>query len=60
MVPIDPTGGNPTNEYYVFSLSDNDFITQNGFMNWGKFPYADSSGYNVDNQALVFLVQLPS
>ncbi|KIW01249.1 uncharacterized protein PV09_07291 [Verruconis gallopava] len=46
-------------EYYLFSLSDNDFITQNGFMNFGRFPYADSSGYNLDNQALVFKVTLP-
>ena len=28
-------------------------------MNGGKFPYKDASGYNLDNQALVFQVQLP-
>lgn len=29
-------------------------------MNFGRFPYADASGYNLDNQALVFKVKLPS
>lgn len=51
-----PIGGD---EYYLFSLSDNDFITQNGFMNGGKLPYADSSGFSLDSQALVFRVRLP-
>jgi hypothetical protein len=47
------------NEYYLFSLSDNDFITQDGFANFGDFQYADASGYNLDNQALVFKITLP-
>ncbi|KEQ58327.1 3-phytase [Aureobasidium melanogenum CBS 110374] len=46
-------------EYFVFSLSDNDFVTQNGFMDGGKYSYKDASGYNLDNQALVFKVQVP-
>jgi hypothetical protein len=29
-------------------------------MNFGRFRYADASGYNLDNQALVFKVKLPS
>ncbi|KAI1099226.1 esterase-like activity of phytase-domain-containing protein [Jackrogersella minutella] len=56
IVPVDPD--NVNGEYYVFSLSDNDFITQNGFMNGGKLAYADSSGYNLDSQALVFKIQI--
>lgn len=56
MVPVDPDILN--GEYYVFSLSDNDFITQDGFMNGGRLPYADSSGYNLDSQALVFKIQI--
>nr|XP_023908600.1 uncharacterized secreted protein ARB_04696-like [Quercus suber]POF15537.1 putative secreted protein [Quercus suber] len=62
LVPVNTDGcsdGDPS-EYYLFSFSDNDFITQNGFMNSGNLPYADSSGYNLDNQALVFKVKLPS
>ncbi|KAH0411448.1 3-phytase, partial [Aureobasidium melanogenum] len=55
-VPV--TDGND-GEYFVFSLSDNDFITQNGFMDGGKYPYKDASGYDLDNQALVFKVQVP-
>ncbi|KAF7717010.1 Uncharacterized protein PECH_003175 [Penicillium ucsense] len=44
-------------EYFLFSLSDNDFITQNGRLNSGKLSYKDASGYNVDTQALVFKIQ---
>ncbi|KAK6071331.1 hypothetical protein SCUP515_07942 [Seiridium cupressi] len=58
VVPANPN--NPDDEYFVFSLSDNDFITQNGFLNGGQFTYADSSGYNLDSQALVFKVSIPS
>ncbi|KAF3025786.1 hypothetical protein E8E14_014563 [Neopestalotiopsis sp. 37M] len=58
VVPVNPR--DPDDEYFVFSLSDNDFITQNGFLNDGQFTYADSSGYNLDNQALVFKVTIPS
>ncbi|RMD41339.1 hypothetical protein DV735_g3776, partial [Chaetothyriales sp. CBS 134920] len=49
-----------SNEYFLFSLSDNDFITQDGYENFGQFPYSDSSGYDLSNQVLVFKVQLPS
>lgn len=55
-----PGQGATKGEYFLFSLSDNDFITQNGFMNGGKYPYADASGYNLDNQVLVFKVTLPT
>jgi hypothetical protein len=47
-------------EYYLFSLSDDDFITQDGFANFGNFQYSDASGYNLDNQALVFKITLPA
>jgi hypothetical protein len=46
-------------EWYLFTMSDNDFITQNGYINNGRIKYADESGYNLDNQALVFRVTLP-
>ncbi|KAF2712392.1 hypothetical protein K504DRAFT_426626 [Pleomassaria siparia CBS 279.74] len=46
-------------EYYLISFSDNDFITQNGFINGGKIKYADASGFNLDNQVLVFKIRLP-
>ncbi|OJJ48648.1 hypothetical protein ASPZODRAFT_61563 [Penicilliopsis zonata CBS 506.65] len=45
---------NGEKEYFLFSFSDNDFITQDGYMNFGQMQYADASGYNLDNQALVF------
>ncbi|KAK3723016.1 hypothetical protein LTR37_002162 [Vermiconidia calcicola] len=62
LVPVDPeaehcTGG--AQEYYLFSFSDNDFITQDGYMNSGRLQYQDESGYNLLNQALVFKVKLP-
>ncbi|KFZ11276.1 hypothetical protein V502_07638 [Pseudogymnoascus sp. VKM F-4520 (FW-2644)] len=45
-------------EYYLFALNDNDFITQNGFYNFGKNTFKDASGFSLDNQALVFKVTL--
>ena len=59
LVPVNPgTKKSKNTEYYLFSLSDNDFITQDGHMNFGKFAYKDTSGYNLDNQALVFHVTI--
>ncbi|ORY64412.1 esterase-like activity of phytase-domain-containing protein [Pseudomassariella vexata] len=58
VVPVEPK--RPGDDYFVFSLSDNDFITQNGFTNGGQFQYADASGFNLDSQALVFKVKIPS
>lgn len=57
LVPVDGNGAD--GEYFLFSLSDNDFITQIGYLKDGQFRYADSSGYSLDNQALVFKVKLP-
>lgn len=58
LVPVDGEDGDD-GEWFLFSLSDNDFITQNGFLEAGAFPYKDKSGFNLDNQALVFQVKLP-
>ncbi|PYI33626.1 hypothetical protein BP00DRAFT_455265 [Aspergillus indologenus CBS 114.80] len=62
LVPVEPglKASVREREYFLFSLSDNDFITQNGRMNFGRFEYADESGYNLDNQALVFRVKISS
>ncbi|KAL4897746.1 esterase-like activity of phytase-domain-containing protein [Aspergillus ambiguus] len=59
LVPVDPSSSKhqEANEYFLFSFSDNDFITQNGRMNFGKFKYADESGYSLDSQVLVFRLQ---
>ena len=63
LVPVEVGEGNegwgPEEEFFLISLSDNDFITQHGFLNGGAFAYADSSGYDLDNQALVFRVRIP-
>ncbi|KAL8849779.1 MAG: hypothetical protein Q9221_005262 [Calogaya cf. arnoldii] len=58
VVPVDGKKGKD-GEFFVFSVSDNDFITQDGYLNGGKYRYADESGFNLDNQALVFQVKLP-
>ncbi|KAF7588557.1 hypothetical protein BBP40_005512 [Aspergillus hancockii] len=50
-------GGKGRKEYFLFSFSDNDFMTQDGYMDFGRFKYADESGYNVDNQVLVFRLE---
>lgn len=52
-------GAKGSNEYYLLSFSDNDYITQDGCLKGGAFKYADESGYNLDNQALMFKVKLP-
>lgn len=46
-------------KFYILSFSDNDFITQDGKLNHGRFVYRDGSGYSLENQALLFSVQLP-
>ena len=58
LVPVDGKEGKD-GEWFLISLSDNDFVTQNGFLDGGTFSYKDESGYNLDNQALVFRVKLP-
>ncbi|KAK4195609.1 esterase-like activity of phytase-domain-containing protein [Triangularia verruculosa] len=54
-----PVDDGKKDEYFLIAISDNDFITQNGFINNGKIPYKDESGCNLDQQALVFRVTLP-
>ncbi|KAK4900705.1 hypothetical protein LTR27_002421 [Elasticomyces elasticus] len=58
LLPVNP--GSNDEEFFLLSLSDNDFITQNGYLNSGAFQYSDASGYDLLNQALVFRVRLPS
>ena len=57
LVPVNP--GKNDGEYFLFSISDNDFITQDGAMNFGRLQYADESGFDLLNQALVFKVKIP-
>lgn len=61
LAPVNPGEGASftSGEVFIFSFSDNDFVTQNGFMDFGSFRYSDSSGYNITNQALVFQATLP-
>ncbi|KAJ5766929.1 uncharacterized protein N7511_004545 [Penicillium nucicola] len=55
VVPVSPhSSGSGEKEYFLFSFSDNDFITQDGHMNFGKFNYKDESGYDLDTQVLAF------
>ncbi|USW47892.1 Putative Phytase-like domain-containing protein [Septoria linicola] len=59
VVPVNPALGGLDGNYYILSFSDNDFITQDGYLKGGEFRYSDSTGYSLDNQALLFRVQLP-
>ncbi|OCF39123.1 hypothetical protein I317_07064 [Kwoniella heveanensis CBS 569] len=45
------------NDYFLFSFSDNDFITTNGYTN-GEH-YVDAYGATLDNQALVWRITIP-
>ncbi|KAL4960786.1 esterase-like/phytase family protein [Aspergillus stella-maris] len=69
LVPVEPEDGDgeegknwkgqgekEKKEYFLFSFNDNDFITQDGAMDFGRLPYADESGLNLNTQALVFRV----
>jgi hypothetical protein len=58
IVPMDGLAGDD-DEWFVFSLSDNDFITQDGYLDGDAFKYADASDFNLDNQAHVFKIHLP-
>lgn len=58
MVPVNPETPDD-GDLFLFSLSDNDFITQHGRLNGGEFRYADASGNDLDSQALVFRVSIP-
>ena len=70
LVPVNPKSqhgdtwsekrNHSNDEYFLFSLSDNVFITQDGYMTGGELPYADESGFDLLNQVLVFKVKLPS
>ncbi|KAL2129231.1 hypothetical protein VTI74DRAFT_8060 [Chaetomium olivicolor] len=55
------SGCRDKDEYYLFTLSDNDFITDNGYANFGKVRFTDDSATVpfLDSQALVFKVTLP-
>ncbi|KAE8153993.1 esterase-like activity of phytase-domain-containing protein [Aspergillus avenaceus] len=63
LVPVNPSHsktarrGKSKEEYFLFSFSDNDFMTRDGYMNFGRFHYSDESGYDIDNQVLVFRVE---
>jgi hypothetical protein len=51
---LDPA--NP-NDFFLFVVNDNDFITQNGFQVGA--PYRDASGADVDTIILVYRITLP-
>ncbi|KAH7030058.1 3-phytase [Macrophomina phaseolina] len=55
---IGDDGAEVEGEWFLISLSDDDFITQDGYMDGGRFRYADETGASLDNQALVFRVGL--
>ncbi|KAK4182273.1 outer membrane autotransporter protein [Podospora australis] len=68
LVPVDDDDGHHAHghgdkskgeEYFLFVASDNDFISQNGYMKCGQIPFKDSSGVSLDNQVLVFRVTVP-
>lgn len=59
MMPVDGKDGDD-DEWWVLSMSDNDFVTQDGFISTGDVRFVDASGRNQDNQALLFRVKLPN
>ena len=57
LVPVNPHKND--GEYFLFSVSDNDFITPDGAKNSGELEYAAESGFDLLDQVLVFKVRLP-
>ena len=60
VAPVEPgqAGRGKRRDVFVFAVSDNDFITQDGSMDGGGLKYKDESGFDVDTQALVFRVEI--
>lgn len=52
LIPIPCT----TDEYFLLAVSDNDFTTTNGWMNFGTIPF--DSGDDFENQSLMWRVKL--
>lgn len=55
-VPVD--GKNGDDEWFIFSVNDNDFVAVNGFYNFGQKDYQDSAGLEITTQALVIKIKL--
>jgi hypothetical protein len=49
---------NAPNDYFLFVASDNDFVTQSGYM--AGQTHSDSSGANADTLTLAYRVTLPT
>jgi hypothetical protein len=58
MVPVDGKKGDD-DQWFLFSMSKSDMITQNGFIEFGTTQYKDPSSYNVGSTMLVFKIKLP-
>jgi hypothetical protein len=52
IVPVDGKVGDD-DEWFVLAISDNDFITQDGYLKDGEYRYTDSSGYNVSDNFVI-------
>ncbi|KAK0627871.1 esterase-like activity of phytase-domain-containing protein [Immersiella caudata] len=64
LLPVNPGKDDrcdANDEYYLIAVSDNDFITNDGYANFGKVRFADASATVpfLDSQALVFKLTLP-
>lgn len=57
-MPVDGKDGDD-DEWLVLAISDNDFITQDGYISSGGIRYVDGSGLSLDTQALLFHVKFP-
>ena len=54
LIPVQCT----TDEYFLLLISDNDYKTTDGFLNYGKIAF--DSGVDVDTQTLMFHIKLPT
>jgi hypothetical protein len=58
LAAVSVDGKNGDDEWFIFSVNDNDFVTVNGFYDFGQMDYQDSAGLEITTQALVFKIKL--
>ncbi|KAK9459812.1 esterase-like activity of phytase-domain-containing protein [Lipomyces oligophaga] len=59
MIPADGKDGSD-GIFYAIVVTDDDFMTQWGHVNYGRITYKDTSGYDLINMGLVYQITLPT
>ncbi|KAK3381813.1 esterase-like activity of phytase-domain-containing protein [Podospora didyma] len=64
LLPVNEVKGgrDEKDEYFLVTISDNDFVTDNGFVDGGRIRYTDDTLLvpSLESQALVYKIRLPA